>query len=149
MVTTVGLAPDVIDMLNDLIQLDYDVIQAYEAAIPRIDNSEHQGELAAFRDDHDRHVRELDNVVRELGGKPVNGSAISQVVAAEKIAFADMIGDKTVLQALKTEVNGTNKAYERAAGRRDLPPEAAPVIQAAIGDKRRHRDWIEKTIAAS
>ena len=149
MATTLVSAPDVIDMLNDLIQLDYDVIQAYEAAIPRMDNSEHQGQLAAFRDDHDRHVRELDSVVRELGGKPVNGSTMSLVVTEEKIAFADMIGDKTVLQALKTEVNGTNKAYERAAGRRDLPQSAIPVIQTALGDERRHRDWLEKTIAAS
>jgi uncharacterized protein (TIGR02284 family) len=145
----VGSASDVIDMLNDLIQLDYDAIQAYEAAIPRIDNSDHQAQLAAFKDDHDRHVRELDHVIRELGRKPVNGSAISQVMTAGKIAFADMIGDKTVLRALKTEVNGATKAYERAAARRDLPPKAVPVIQAALDDERRHHDWIEKTIAAS
>ena len=148
MVTTVETASDVIDMLNDLIQLDYDAIQAYEAAIPRIDNGEYQAQLAAFRDDHNRHVRKLDAVVRQLHGKPVNGSTINQVVTAGKIAFVDMIGDKLVLRALKSEEDDTNKAYERAAGRRDLPQSVVPVIQNALGDERRHRDWIKKTIAA-
>ena len=149
MVTTVGTTLDVVDMLNDLIQLDYDAIHAYEAAIGRIDSEEHQRHLAAFKEDHERHTEELDAVVRELGGKPVNRSIIKHVVTAGKIAFADLIGDKTVLQALKTEENDINKAYERMAGRRDLPPEAVPVIQAGFGDERRHRDWLEKTIATS
>ena len=39
MVTTVGTESGVIDMLNDLIQLDYDAIQAYEAAIGRIETT--------------------------------------------------------------------------------------------------------------
>jgi hypothetical protein len=149
MVTTLGTASDVIDMLNHLIQLDYDAIHAYEAAIGRIDNSEHQRQLAEFKDDHERHTRELDYVVRELRGKPVNGAIIKHVVTAGKIAFADMIGDKTVLLALKTERDDTRKAYARVAGRRDLPPSAVPVIQAALDDVLRHCEWLEKTIAAS
>jgi uncharacterized protein (TIGR02284 family) len=115
MVTTVGTASDIIDMLNDLIQLDYDAIQAYEAAISRIDDSEHQRQLAAFKNDHDRHTRELDSVVRGLRGKPINGASIKHVVTAGKIAFADMMGDRAVLQAMKTNEDDTNKAYERAA----------------------------------
>ena len=149
MVTTVGTASDIINMLNDLIQLDCDAIQAYEAAINRIDDSEHQRQLAAFKNDHDRHTRELDSVVRGLRGKPINGASIKHVVTTGKIAFADMMGDRAVLQAMKTNEDDTNKAYERAASQSDLPQSAVRVIQAALGDERRHRDWLEKTIAAS
>lgn len=149
MVTTVATASDIIDMLNDLIQLDYNAIHAYDAAIARIDDVEHQRQLAEFKEDHERHTRELDSVIRGLRGKPVNGAIISHVVTAGKVVLADMMGDQAVLKAMKTNMDDTNKAYERAAGRRDLPPEAVPVIQAALGDERRHREWFEKTIAAS
>ena len=149
MVTTVGTASDVVDMLNDLIQLDYDAIQAYEAAIGRIDNSEHHRQLTAFKDDHVRHTQELGRVVRELGAEPATSASMKQVLTVGKVAFADMLGDRAVLQAMKTNEDDTNTAYERAAGRSDLPQAAVPVIQSALGDERRHRDWLEKTIAIS
>lgn len=149
MVTTTGTASDVVDMLNDLIQLDYDAIQAYEAAIGRIDNAEHQRQLQAFRDDHERHTKEVGRVVSELGGQPATSASMKQVLTVGKVAFADMMGDRAVLQAMKTNEDDTNTAYERAASRSDLPPAAVPVIQSALGDERRHRDWIEKTIATS
>jgi uncharacterized protein (TIGR02284 family) len=149
MVTTVGTASDVVDMLNDLIQLDFDAIQAYEAAIVRIENSEQQRQLQAFRDDHKRHTEELGRVVKGLGAEPASSASMKQVLTVGKVAFADMMGDRAVLQAMKTNEDDTNTAYERAASRSDLPPDAVPVIQSALGDERRHRDWIEKTIATS
>ena len=81
MVTTVGTASDIIDMLNDLIQLDYDAIQAYEAAIGRIDNSEHQRQLTGFRDDHVRHTQELGRVVSELGAEPATSASMTDECA--------------------------------------------------------------------
>ena len=149
MVTTVGMASDVVEMLNDLIQLDHDAIQAYEAAIGRIDNSEHQRQLTAFKDDHVRHTRELGRVVSELGGEPATGASMKQVLTVGKVAFADMIGDRAVLQAMKTNEDDTNTAYERAAAWSDLPQSAVPLIKVALGDERKHRNWLEKTIAAS
>lgn len=50
---------------------------------------------------------------------------------------------------MKTNEDDTNAAYERAASHSDLPEIAVPVIQAALSDERRHRDWLEKAIAAS
>lgn len=149
MVTTAGTAADVVDMLNDLIQLDYDAVQAYEAAINRIDDDEHRRQLSAFRDDHVRHTEELSRVVRGLGGEPATSASMKQVLTVGKVAFADMMGARAVLQAMKTNEDDTNTAYERASGRSDLPPAAIPVIQSALSDERRHRDWIEKVIATS
>lgn len=149
MATAVDIESDVIDMLNDLIQLEYASIQAYEGAIERLDSSEHQRQITEFKENRERHTRELDHLVRELQGKPVNGAVISNVVAAGKIALADLLGDKAVLKAMRRYEEDTNKAYERAAKRRDLPQPAVQVIQNALADERRHRDWLEKAIAAS
>jgi uncharacterized protein (TIGR02284 family) len=148
MAATAEAASDIVDMLNDLIELNYDTLHAYEAAIDRLDNGEHQDQLTAFKDDQDRQIRELDSVIRKLGGKPANGASLKQVVTVGKVAFADILGDNLVLEAMKSNVDDINKAYKRAAARKDLPPEAVPVIQAALEDERRHHDWFEKTIAA-
>lgn len=42
MVTTVGTESDLVDMLNNLIQLDYDAIDAYDTAIDRLDSAEYK-----------------------------------------------------------------------------------------------------------
>jgi uncharacterized protein (TIGR02284 family) len=135
-------------MLNDLIEHNYDTIHAYGAAIERLDNGEHQDRLAAFKDEQDRQIRDLDSVIRQLGAKPANGASLQQVVTIGKVAFADILGDKAVLEAMRSNVDDINKAYKRAAARKDLPPEAVSVIQAALDDERRHHDWFEETIAA-
>ncbi len=140
---------DVIGMLNDLIELEYTSIQAYEGAIERLDRSEHQRQIAEFKENRERHTRELDHLVRELHGKPVNGALISNVVTPWKIALTDLLGDKAVLNAMKRYEEDTTKAYERAVKRRNLPQPAVQVIQNALADERRHRDWLEKAIAAS
>lgn len=149
MVRTMRPDADAVDMLNDLIQIEYGAIHAYEAAIGRIDNSEHQRQLTAFKDNHERHTRELDHVVRELHAKPVNGALIRSVVTAEEIAITDMMNDDAVLKSIKSNEDDARRAYERAAGRSDLPPAVVSVVHAALGDERQHRDWIEKAIAAA
>jgi uncharacterized protein (TIGR02284 family) len=148
MATAVESTSNVLDMLNELIELNYDTVHAYEVAIGRLDNGEHQHQLTVFKDEQDRQIRELDSVIRKLGAKPAIGASVKQVVTVGKVAFADILGDKAVLEAMKSNVGDINKAYKRAAARRDLPPEAVPVIQAALDDERRHHDWFEKTIAA-
>jgi uncharacterized protein (TIGR02284 family) len=148
MATAVKSMPDVVDMLNELIEHNYAAIHAYKAAIERLDNGEHRDQLAAFRNDQDRQVRELDSLIRKLGAKPENSASIKQVVTVGKVAFADILGDKLVLEAMKSNVDDANKAYKRAAARKDLPPEAVSVIQAALDDERRQHEWFEKTIAA-
>jgi rubrerythrin len=105
-----GIESNVIDMLNDLIQLNYDAIHAYEAAIDRIDNGERRRQLTAFKEDHERHARELDRVIGALHGKPVNGAVVKLVMTAGKIAIADMMSDKAVLKALKNNLEDIKKA---------------------------------------
>ena len=147
MVTTVGTADDAGTMLNDLIQLDIDAIQAYEAAINKVDDASYKQQLTAFRNDHERHTQELGAIVRGLGQEPPSGGDMKQLLTVGKVAFADLMGDGAILRAMKTNEDDTNTAYERAAKRTDLPAAAEPVVQAALADERRHRDWIETTIA--
>jgi hypothetical protein len=66
---------EVVDALNDLLQLEYDALGAYELAVENLTGGEHgeEGEqLELFRRHHERHVRELNIHIQALGGTPAN-----------------------------------------------------------------------------
>ena len=63
---------EVLDGLNDLLQLDHDAIAAYDGAISKLEDRDHAGMIAGYRLDHERHVRELNELVARLGGTPAN-----------------------------------------------------------------------------
>jgi len=48
---------DLIKKLNNLIELDYDAIAAYKAAIERLDDMQFKQQLAAFMEDHQTTLR--------------------------------------------------------------------------------------------
>lgn len=146
MVTTIGTESDVLDLLNDLIQLDFDAIQAYEAAVTKLDDTGWKQQLIVFQSDHERHTEDLARLVRDLGHEPSTGPDMKQMLTVGKVAFAELIGDRAILLAMKTNEDDTNTAYERAAQRTDLPPAAVPIIRTALADEQKHRDWIEKAI---
>ena len=54
---------------------------------------------------------------------------VTTVLTKGKVVLGGLIGDNAVLQAMKTNEDDTNTAYERA-----------------LGDERRHRDWMVETI---
>src|SRR3954469_11923479 len=58
--------------LNDLIHLDIDAIRAYEHAIKACEHEVVASRLREFKGDHERHVRDLSDCVRRLGGEPAN-----------------------------------------------------------------------------
>src|SRR4051812_5919919 len=60
----------VIDQLNDLVQLDYDAVQAYDLALEHIDDPGVAEDLELFKSDHERHIVELNAVITVLGGTP-------------------------------------------------------------------------------
>ena len=68
MATLTGKESALIDMLNNLIYLDFDAIEAYSAAIDRLDDITSKEQLRQFMGDHERHTQELNAIVRELGG---------------------------------------------------------------------------------
>lgn len=143
MATRIGLEENSITMLEHLIALDFDALEAYDTAIRRLSDDELRRQFAAFREDHERHIRELQPVVRELGGDPPNESDYKGVLAKGRVTLADLAGDKGVLHAMKTNEDDTNTAYERARGRPDVPDYVHDLLARNQADEHRHRAWIE------
>ena len=59
-----------VELLNDLIHLDFDAIAAYEAAIDRLHQASDREQLGRFMADHRRHTVDLSLIVRENGESP-------------------------------------------------------------------------------
>lgn len=144
MATRIGSEDNPVEMLEHLMALDFDAIEAYQAAIDRIDDEHYRLRLSEFKADHQRHVDELGPVIRQLGGTPPSGSGAKSILTQGKVFMANLGGDEAILRAMKTNEDDTNQAYEQAL--RKSPPEAKEILQRGREDERRHWEWIVATL---
>lgn len=144
--TQVGTEKEVISLLNDLIALDYDAIEAYEAAITRLSDLRCKEQLRLFMGDHQRHTVELADYVGRYGCTPVTKGDFKQILTKGKVVLGGLIGDKAILAAMKSNEDDTNAAYERALAKTGLPEGVRIVLNRNLSDERRHRAWIEQQL---
>jgi uncharacterized protein (TIGR02284 family) len=139
---------NVVTKLNQLIQLDYDAIEAYVAAIERLEDAACKEQLAKFCEDHDRHVRVLSALVDSYGGKAATGPDVKQLLTKGKVVIADIIGnDRAILMAMRANEEVTNKTYEEVLTHiGSVRPETRTLLERNLADERRHRAWIEAQI---
>ena len=143
MATLVGTQKDLTGLLNALLELDYDAIEAYRTAIDRLRDRNDRQHLKTFMADHERHTRDLTPLVTELGGKPSTGADVKQWLAKGKVFIAGLVGDRAILIAMKLNEDDTNTAYERAVSRDDLPSHIRVVLERNLSDEHRHRAYVE------
>ena len=147
MVTMVGTEADFLNVLGDLVSLDYDAIAAYDSAISRIGDPPFKHQLQQFREDHQRHTIELGSIISQLGGTPPSSGGAKSMLTQGKVVLGGLIGDRAILVAMKTNEDDTNTAYERAVAHERKHQSADEVLRRGLADERRHRAWIEETIA--
>ena len=138
---------DVISTLNDLIQLDVDAVESYEQAIKRIDIPQVSSDLEAFKADHERHIRDLTQEVRRLGGNPPKRSIDLKGRLLEGFtALRSVTGTEGALKAMHTNEKTTNKKYEQALSK-GLPTEVETVVRRNREDERRHLEYIKMSLS--
>jgi uncharacterized protein (TIGR02284 family) len=148
MTTLVGTQKNLADLLDALLELDYDAIEAYRAAIDRIGDPSDKAQLGSFLADHERHIRDLTPLVESLGKKASKGPDIKQWLTKGKVVIMGLAGDNAILHAMKTNEDDTNKAYERATSRTDLTSDVRYILERNLADERRHRAWLEARLGA-
>lgn len=147
MATLAGKQEDPIKVLRSLVELDFDAVDAYEAAIARLDDVAYRAQLRQFCDDHRRHIAELNPIIQRLGGEPVLEGDIKRILTKGKVVIGGLLGDKAILGAMKTNEDDTNKAYERAV-QHSFDASVMTILQRNLADERRHRAWIEQILAS-
>lgn len=143
MVTNVGTQDSFAAAVKELLELDYDAIEAYEAAIARLSNAEYKSKLQEFCEDHKRHVRELQYLLFDRGVEAPTGPSNKSLLTKGKVVLANLLGDDAVLAAMLTNEQDTNTAYERMNQRNDKWEEAASVLEDGLRDERKHKSWLE------
>jgi len=134
---------EVLDGLNDLLQLDHDAIAAYDVAIAKLEDRDHADQIAGYRRDHERHVRELNELVSRLGGTPSNHPHVTGPFKTALQALGALAGDKGLLMAFRTNELQVRTKYDAYASRAMLwPPDVKRVIDGAALDEERHYAWV-------
>lgn len=138
---------EVISDLGDLIHLEYDAIAAYRSAIERLDTADYKAKLTEFLGDHERHIEELGNAVRDEGATPPTEGDAKKILTKGKVVLADLAGDKAILTAMKANEAVAKTKYEDAVEKGYAEPIQA-IVRGGLADERRHKDWIDTTLEA-
>jgi rubrerythrin len=137
---------EIIDMLIELAQLDFDATRAYEQAMENIDVPSIHKQIAGFRDDHIRHIADLSAEIDRLGGKPPEISAdIKGFILEGFTTIRSLTGTEGALKAMRGNELLTNSSYSSAFSA-DLPPDVKKVVERNYDDEKRHLRYIEDAI---
>jgi len=131
--------------LNDLLRLDHDAVQAYTLAIRELGSESHQAKLRDFRRDHENHLAELTELIREHGGIAI---PLPHEAGAFKLAlqgFAAIGDDVAVLKAFRANERQVRDKYARFAAK-EYPENVSFVLRRAAADEERHYEWVESAL---
>lgn len=146
MTTFVGTQERFIDAVRSLIELDYDAIEAYDAAIHRLENANYKTQLKEFKEDHERHVRELSALLRKHRQEPPAGPSLKRVLTKGKVVVANIAGDKAILKAMLDNEEDTNQAYQTMLDRLDDWEDSKDILMRGLHDEKKHKTWIKKVV---
>ncbi|MFN7365398.1 MAG: DUF892 family protein [Alphaproteobacteria bacterium] len=147
MVTFVGMREDFGEELSNLLELEYDALEAYEAAVNRLSDKEYKDKLSLFMQDHQRHIEEISKLLESRGLNAATGPSIGkQWVTKGKVVLANLVGDLTILRAMHSNEIDTNTAYERMYSHDHHWPEAKDMLRRALSDEKRHKEWLNQII---
>ncbi|MGF1549692.1 MAG: DUF892 family protein [Sphingomonadaceae bacterium] len=148
MPATADSSTEIAKLLKELVHLDYDAIEAYEAAIERLEDPRYKQRLSEFCGDHRRHTENLAGHLRQLGEDVPEGPDLKRVLTEGKVVLAGLAGDKAILTAMRANEEVTNKAYEKALEKVDANAAIEDTLRANLADERRHRAWLKESIEA-
>jgi hypothetical protein len=138
---------EVLDGLNDLLQLDHDAIAAYEIAMDRLANPDWADQIAGFMLDHERHVRQLNEVILELGGAPRNEPHLTGPFKEALQSLGALGGDRGVIVAFRANELQARRKYDRYASKANRwPPNVKLVIDGNALDEERHFQWASEVL---
>jgi rubrerythrin len=127
--------------LNDLLQSDHDAVQAYAIAIEQLGEPEYRRTLERFREDHERHIRELTELIRAHGGIPLELPHVPTGMFKAAVQRAGALGgDWATLLAFKANERQVRDRYREAACQ-GHPEDVADMLGRAAADEARHYVW--------
>jgi rubrerythrin len=143
MTTLVGTQNKFEDALYELCELDFDAVEAYEAAINRLKKESFKQKLMEFKKDHERHITEISTLLEEHQIKAPEGPSLKGLLTQGKVIFTNLIDDEAILEAMLTNEEDTNTAYERLNSHLGKWEDASDVLKNGLADEKKHKQWLE------
>ena len=138
---------EILEGLNDLLQLDHDAVGAYEIAMEKLEDRDHADQIAGFRRDHERHIRELNELIEELGGEPKNQPHATGPFKLALQSLGALAGDRGILMAFRTNELQVRTKYDAYAAKANQWPTAIKrVVDACALDEERHYRWVSDVL---
>jgi rubrerythrin len=133
---------NVIEALTRLAELDGEAAAAYAVAGEALEDDVMRAKIAEFREDHLRHVRDLNEVLEGAGASAVEEELEpDEAFLGSLTDMAAALGPKGLLVAMIANEMLTNGTYETAL---DLPcpDEIKNVLERNFADEQRHLQWL-------
>jgi uncharacterized protein (TIGR02284 family) len=134
----VRMIQDVVLLLNRLIHLDYDAIDACKAAIAHMDDPRDRHHLNTALEDHRAHADQLAVVVRNLGGEP----ACPGDLRPSRRRLAAALSEHSLLETLRRSEESNRAAYAAAASQPGVPLDVLATLERNLADECRHLAWV-------
>jgi uncharacterized protein (TIGR02284 family) len=90
-----------VETLNSFLRGEISAVETYRQAIGHVSDERIRSQLEDCLHDHEHRVEAIRERVEKLGGKPVAGSGIWGTFAKLVQGGADLLGEKTAIQALE------------------------------------------------
>lgn len=140
---------DAIDKISDLLKLDVDAVHAYNEAIEKIDVQEVRNQLSKYRDDHQRHVSDLTQILHNMGAEiPEQKPDFKGLLIEGMTSLRSSMGTEQALKAMRQNEQITNTSYENAMEwSLEISTEIHDVIRRGYDDEREHLSYIEQQLS--
>lgn len=123
---------EVVDVLNELLERNYDAEKGYKKAAEDIDNSLLKDFFKEYSGQRYNFGHEIKDEIRRMGGDPDKGSSITSNLHRTWIDVKSLVTGKDTEAVVKECLRGETTAledYEDALRRTDLPVSTREVVQ--------------------
>ena len=102
-----------VETLNSFLRGEISAVETYRKAIGHVSDERIRSQLEDCMQDHEHRVEAIRDRVEKLGGKPVEGSGLWGTFAKLVQGGADLLGEKTAIQALEEGEDHGLADYQR------------------------------------
>jgi uncharacterized protein (TIGR02284 family) len=102
-----------VETLNTFLRGEISAVETYRQAIGHVSDDRIRGAIQDCLQDHEHRVEALRDRIEKLGGKPTDGSGIWGTFAKLVQKGANVLGEKTAIQALEEGEDHGLADYQR------------------------------------
>ena len=103
-----------IDDLNDLVQLHYDLISSYESALDDTSFSVMKPQMLQFIVAHRAQINALVDVIQFNGGQPKSSGDMAEIAIKLRLTAGQLFSESGIYTAMKANEEKVLLEYERA-----------------------------------